>query len=168
MVCCSWLWVPGMDCRSTEEVLAVLEEVAGSGRVKPQQRAELCQLCNNWVVCLSLAGYQVKVLWCEFICWLFPVRDVMLSVSTVFITPSSAVGTCSQSQPQKVWKQLLDLFCILSADLWHNRPAPWLPPSLPLPSFPLLLLPLPTFVKLSRLYLLSQASRQVTGWFMPW
>lgn len=170
-------WVAGYGClgwtagaqRVTEEVLAVLEEVAGSGRVKPQQRAELCQLRNNGVVCLSLAGYQAKGLWCEFICWLFPVRDVMLSVSAIFITPSSVVSTCSQSQPQKVWKQLLDLFCILSADLWHNQSAAWLPPSPP----PSLLLPSPSslsqrFVKLSCLYLLSQASRQVTGWFMPW
>lgn len=78
-------WTAGAQ-RGTEEVLAVLEEVAGSGRVKLQQRAELCQLCNNRVVCLSLAGYQAKGLWCEFICWLFPVRDVMLSVSAVFIT----------------------------------------------------------------------------------
>ena len=94
-----------------------MEEVAGNRRVKLQQRAELCQLRNNGVVCLGLARYQVKVLWCEFICWLFPLRDVMLSVSVIFITPSSVAGTCSCSQPQKVWKQLLDLICILLADL---------------------------------------------------
>lgn len=123
LFCTVWLALGAQDGLQEhrggwKEVLAVLEEVAGSGRVKPQQRAELCQLRNKGVVCLSLAGYQVKVLWCEFICWLFPVHDVMLSVSAIFITPSSVAGTCSQSQPQRVWKQLLDLFfCIFSPDL---------------------------------------------------
>lgn len=118
------LWVPEMaagraaGARSwSREGLAVLGEAVGRERVKPQRRAELCQLRNNGVVCLGLARYQVKVLRCEFICWLFPLRDVMLSVSVVFITPSSVAGTCSHSQPQKVWKQLFDLICILWADL---------------------------------------------------
>lgn len=43
--------------------------------------------------------------------------DVMLSASAIFITPSSVAGMCSRGQPQKVWKQLLDLICLLLADL---------------------------------------------------
>lgn len=43
--------------------------------------------------------------------------DVMLSVSVIFIAPGSVAGTWSRIQPQKVWKQPLDLICILSADL---------------------------------------------------
>lgn len=127
LVCCccfalrGWVWVPGWTAgaqKGTEEVLAVLEEVAGSGRVKPQQRAELCQLRNNGVVCLSLAGYQVKVLWCEFICWLFPAHDVMLSPSAIFITPSSVVGYV-QSEPasESLETASRSFFGILSADL---------------------------------------------------
>lgn len=74
---CGWLWVPGMAAgraagAPSREGLSVLEEVMGSGRVKLHQPAELYQLCNNGVVCLGLAGNQVKVLWYEFICWLFP------------------------------------------------------------------------------------------------
>jgi len=103
LVCCfaprGQVWVPRTAAaraarawRGSGEGLSVLEEVVGSGRVKLQQRAELCQLCNNLLVCLGLARYQVKVLWCEFICWLFPLRDVMLSVSVIFITPSSVSG----------------------------------------------------------------------------
>lgn len=116
------LWVPEMAAGGaagarSREGLSVLEEVVRNGRVKLQQRVELCQLRNNGVVCLGLARYQVKVLWCEFICWLFPLHDVMLSVSVIFITPSSVAGMCSRSQPQKVWKQLFDLICILWADL---------------------------------------------------
>lgn len=121
---CGRLWVPGTSTggavgarRGSGEGLSVLEAVVGSGRVKLQRCAELCQLCNNGVVCLGLARYQVKVLWCEFICWLFPLCDVMLSVSAIFITSSSVAGMCSHGQPQKVWKQLLDLICILLADL---------------------------------------------------
>lgn len=69
---CGWLWVPGMAAgraagAPSREGLSVLEEVMGSGRVKLHQPAELYQLCNNGVVCLGLAGNQVKVLWYEFI-----------------------------------------------------------------------------------------------------
>lgn len=106
---CGWLRVPGTVTgravgaqKGSGKGVPVLEEVAGNGRVKLQQRAELCQLRNNRLVCLGLARYQVKVLLCEFICWLFPLHDVMLSVSARFITPSSAAGTCSHSQPQSL------------------------------------------------------------------
>lgn len=149
LVCCfvprGRLWVPGTAAggaagprRGSGAGLSALEEVVGSGRVKLQQCAELCQLRNNGAVCSGLARYQAKVLWCEFICWLFPLCDVMLSVSAIFITPSSVAGTCSCSQPQKVWKQLLNLICILSADLWHNpRRVGAVPPSFALPPCPL-------------------------------
>lgn len=106
---CGWLRVPWMAAGRTEGAqrgkgkgVSVLKEVAGNGRVKLQQRSELCQLCNNRLVCLGLARYQVKVLLCEFICWLFPLHDVMLSVSVIFITPSSVAGICSHSQPQSL------------------------------------------------------------------
>lgn len=144
---CGWLRVPGTAAGGTgrarrwsgsREGVSLLGEVAGSGRAMLQQGAVLCQLHNNGIVCLGLARYQAKVLWCEFICWLFPLRDVMLSLSEVFITPSSVLGTCGCSQPQEVWKQLLNLIYILLADLWHNlRRVSAVAPSL-LPPCPLL------------------------------
>lgn len=81
LFCTAWLWVPGMDAGAQRGMEGSVGCAGGGGRKwKGEATAtsrELCQLRNNGVVCLSLAGYQVKVLWCEFICWLFPVHDVI-------------------------------------------------------------------------------------------